>query len=270
MKIIARRKRGGVSLLKTLAVMTVMATATAPALAQHGSRALLATTSMPTTTTATTATTATTTTAAAAPATATAPQQQQQLAKTASAAPMLDPTVSAKMDPAVAAAITGTGTPDPSLVPRQTGVPLSFDGRARGEKRTVEEVNEQAPTFRMPTAGGVVEARPNLAVDMSGAGGPGPAAPAGAGAGAAAGAAAATKPASSPPSSPQFATAADVAAAKKETSDAAAAAAALSARLPGDPTVPVAPSYMAPTNPAYAAGESREREREREFFIFWF
>jgi len=230
MKIIARRKR--VSLLKTLAVMAVLATAV-PALArEQGSRALLATTSMPTTTTIATTTATAATAAAAAPATA-APQQQ--LAKTASAAPMLDPTVSAKMDPAVAAAITGTGTPDPSLVPRQTGVPLSFDGRARGDKRTVDEVNEQAPTFRMPTASGVVEAKPNLAVEMNGAGGPAAAAPA--------------KP------SPQFATAADVAAAKKETSDAAAAAAALSARLPGDPTVPVAPSYMAPTNPAYAAGK---------------
>ena len=236
MKIIARRRGVSLSALLPLMVAASLAVATQPALAlEH--RALLATT----------ATTAATT-AAATPATSSPAAPAAALAKTSAAAPMLDPAASSKMDPAVAAAITGTGTPDPSLVPKQTGVPLSLDGRPRGEKRTVDEVNEQAPTFRMPTASGMVEARPNLAVDMGGAASAPPAAAA------AAAAAAVPGTSSSPKAPPQLATAADVAAAKKETSDAATAAAALSSRLPGDPSVPVAPSYLPPTNPAYAEG----------------
>ena len=130
----------------------------------------------------------------------------------------------ARSDPQVAAAISGQGTPDTGAPLTQTGVEIPVAGRAAGDRRTVDQVNEAAPTFTMPTAEGAVEAKPSLSVSNSG-GLPGMA---GGAAGPAGGASAA------PPT--------------------AAAVTRVAADLPGDPNVPVAPSYMPPTNPAYKAG----------------
>ena len=157
---------------------------------------------------------------AAAPKAATAATAPAAGAATAATAPPLydNPAAAAvaAADPQVAAAMMGgtvpaTGTPGAATLGGGTrSVELPLTGRPATPQRSVEEVNKDAPSYALPTAAGVVEARPNLAVSSAGA-----------------------APASPPTASP---------------------AAKVAADLPGDPAVPVAPSYMKPNNPAYREG----------------
>jgi len=169
-----------------------------------------------------------------------------------------DPNALARLDPDVLATITGTGTPrDPQAAVQgggaapkgggsasaatdadyQAPVELDLARRDPSDRRSVAQVNEAAPVFKIPTAGGVVEARPALSVQGAGGGGPGAgvaAAPAADPASLAAAAVASPGYGTAgyvPPNNPAFAAGAPAPALAALLADAAAAAAPAAADL---------------------------------------